>query len=214
MLARSKQNGRRRSEHLFVSPDSINASDASQQPCISQSELITFDNQEIRNREDALIKAVIHVERAQGQRLYFNNAVKDLKENESFDVLVADYSQNLSLPYLGFEQPGRAYYYSPLNVFGFGIVCMRNQRLATYVCGEGTGRKGGDNVASLLMKYLKDTNEIAANLELPREQRQPRGKLTIDKLTIVYGQLPWPEQEQYGCLPWALFDRAALLQPC
>lgn len=72
--------------------------------------------------------------------------------------LVADYCQNLGLPHFGGEQPGDTYYYSPLAVYCFGVVdaTATPDRLLAYGYTEDQGAKGGNNVASLLMKALKD----------------------------------------------------------
>jgi hypothetical protein len=72
--------------------------------------------------------------------------------------LVADYAQNLGVPYFGSEQPGDTYYYSPLAVYIFGLVdasCTPEQ-LHAYGYTEDHGGKGGNNVSSLLMKALHD----------------------------------------------------------
>jgi hypothetical protein len=72
--------------------------------------------------------------------------------------LVADYCQNLSLPHFGSEQPGDTYYYSPLFIYVFGAadVSSDKPKLISYGYHEGQGSKGGNNVASLLMKVIKD----------------------------------------------------------
>jgi hypothetical protein len=111
------------------------------------------DDEEVNgyeNQEAAVAKASIHVERAAAQRKYFN----EISESAEGDVLVCDFMQNLGIPYLGAEQSGATYYYSPLNVFVFGVVDMRTQRLHAFVYDEGTGKKGGNNVASMIVEYL------------------------------------------------------------
>jgi hypothetical protein len=40
----------------------------------------------------------------------------------SINTLIADYSQNMSLPWFGSNQPGDTYYYTPLIIFIFGVV--------------------------------------------------------------------------------------------
>ena len=73
---------------------------------------------------------------------------------------MADYSQSEQLPYFGNEQPGETYYYSPLKVSIFGIVdfSVKGGKLTAFVYHEGEGKKGGDNVASLLLKEWKEQN--------------------------------------------------------
>ena len=70
--------------------------------------------------------------------------------------LCGDYSQNLSLPNFGGEQPGDTYYFSPLSISCFGLVNHSTEILTAYVYPEGVGKKGGNNVASLIFKYLKE----------------------------------------------------------
>jgi hypothetical protein len=71
---------------------------------------------------------------------------------------VCDYCQNLGIPHFGGEQPGDTYYYSPLNIFCFGIVDASTspEQLYAYGYSEDVGAKGGNNVASLVIKYLED----------------------------------------------------------
>jgi hypothetical protein len=77
--------------------------------------------------------------------------------------LVADYAQNLGLPHFGGEQPGDTYYYSPLAVYCFGLVdaSQSPEQLHCFGYTEDEGAKGGNNVASLIMKALKDMNWIS-----------------------------------------------------
>ena len=77
------------------------------------------------------------------------------KEEEKVDCLVMDYAQNMTLPYLGNEQSGETYYFSPLNIFCFGVMNMADNELHAFVYHEGQGEKGGNNVATLIMKYLR-----------------------------------------------------------
>ncbi len=72
--------------------------------------------------------------------------------------LVADYAQNLGVPYFGSEQPENTYYYSPLAVYIFGLVdasCTPEQ-LHAYGYAEDHGGKWGNSVSSLLMKAIHD----------------------------------------------------------
>jgi hypothetical protein len=72
-------------------------------------------------------------------------------------TFIANYSQNLDLPHFGGEQAGDTFYYSPLNsIFQFGVVDPTyNDKLHGFVYDEGDGKKGGDNVASLILKLLR-----------------------------------------------------------
>jgi hypothetical protein len=80
---------------------------------------------------------------------------------DAVDCLVGNYCQNMGLPYLGEHQPGETYYFSPLTVNCFGIanVGLPKAHLTLFIYHEGEGKKGGNNVASLIYKYL-DTNGL------------------------------------------------------
>ena len=113
--------------------------------------------------ESEILAVAKHVEMARKQRELFNNK-KDLayldnnlaKEDRVF-TLVADYAQNMYLPNFASSQPGATYYYSPLNEYCFGVVdaSERPSKLYGHVYLEDLGKKGGDNVASMLWKQLK-----------------------------------------------------------
>ena len=70
------------------------------------------------------------------------------------DCFVGDYCQNMGLPWFGNEQPGVTYYYSPLSIYIFGMANYATEHLHAFVYDEGEGAKGGNNVASLVHKYL------------------------------------------------------------
>ena len=71
------------------------------------------------------------------------------------DMFVCDYAQNLDMPHFGCEQPGDTYYFSPLTINVFGIVDYSLEELDAYVYTEGEGKKGGNNVVSLIQKSLE-----------------------------------------------------------
>jgi hypothetical protein len=63
---------------------------------------------------------------------------------------------------MGEHQPGETYYFSPLtvNCFGLANVGMDKARLSAYIYHEGEGKKGGNNVASLIYKHLDEVGWI------------------------------------------------------
>jgi len=77
-----------------------------------------------------------HVLSAKSQR-ELANAKKQLSKLDSYKqksepkilTTTIDYSQNLDLPHLGDEQPGDCYYYSPINLYCFGIVDITQEHL-------------------------------------------------------------------------------------
>jgi hypothetical protein len=74
------------------------------------------------------------------------------------DTIICNFCQNMGLPQLGEHQAGATYYYLPLTVNCFGIADMykKDATLTAYIYHEGEGKKGGNNVASLILKHLID----------------------------------------------------------
>ena len=80
-----------------------------------------------------------------------------LPHSETSRCIVMDYSQNAGIPQFADTQPGKTYYYSPVTVNIFGIVdcSIKGGKLDCFVYHKGQGGKGGNNVASMFMLYLK-----------------------------------------------------------
>ena len=117
--------------------------------------------QRMLDSESEVKKAAKHVHMAEAQRTLFNRqkleAIRTRFNEKSERVLtfVCDYAQNMTLPNFGSEQPGETYYYSPLNVYCFGIVDTSSDHLHAMLYLEGEAKKGGDNVASMICAHLK-----------------------------------------------------------
>jgi hypothetical protein len=115
------------------------------------------------SQEALVLQAAKHVKMAKVQRELFNlkkdeaYSDRDKPKQERTFTFVADYSQNMYLPNFAGSQPGETYYYSPLNAYCFGVVdaSQRPAKLFAHTYLEDLGKKGGDNVASLLWKQLK-----------------------------------------------------------
>ena len=73
-------------------------------------------------------------------------------------VAIVDFYQNVQLPSHKKDQPGETYFFVQLNIFVLGIVGCNSEKdhLHAYMYTEAEGRKGGNLVASLIMKYLFD----------------------------------------------------------
>ena len=137
---------------------------------------------EVQRTEAILAEADQHVKDAKIMREYANEKMKEARAAKSVDVpwdqqkdcLVADYCQNMALPYLGMTQPGETYYFSPLTVqcFGTADASIEPAQMRAYVYHEGEGKKGGNNVTSLLYKDLVDRKWID-------KDQGPREELTI-----------------------------------
>ena len=124
----------------------------------------TFMSQLVREEELLFTAAGKHVRHAKEMRDYCNLKTRIARECEDNCVPwsereiteVGDYAQNEGVPHFGCEQPGDIYYFSPLGVYIFGMVRLykkENELVAQYYY-EGEGKKGGNNVASLLYNKI------------------------------------------------------------
>ena len=110
----------------------------------------------MKETEDLIQKAALHVNQAPEQRNYANSKVREAKEDKGKDhcdsprCFVMDYAQNRCVPHLGNVQPGATYYYTPLRVNIFGLVdpTMNENKghVDAYLYEERQGGKGADNV--------------------------------------------------------------------
>jgi hypothetical protein len=99
-------------------------------------------------QEQLVLEAAKHVEMARAQRQLFvakkleAKAKVNLPQEERTYTYVCDFTQNMYLPNFAAEQPGATYYFSPLNVYPFGIVdCgMEPSELTAMVFAEGEFR--------------------------------------------------------------------------
>ena len=72
----------------------------------------------------------------------------------------------MELPSYNSEQPGCTYYFSPLTVFNLGVVNHAHayndghvsEHMHAHLNHEGVGKKGTNNVASLIVKTLRQLN--------------------------------------------------------
>ena len=126
-------------------------------------------------REILLLECADHIKMARAQRLLYQLkielAIKDarlgtihIKRTYTF---VVDFGQNMELPVFNTQQPGCTYYYSPLSVYNLGVVDHGHKDAKTgevgahmyaHVYHEGVGKKGANNVASLIVKTLRLLN--------------------------------------------------------
>ena len=98
-------------------------------------------------------------------RKYCNGLVRINREHKTNNIKwrdrviteVADYAQNIDVPHFGLEQLGNTYYFSPLGVYVFGIVCLYNkvQDLVAQYYYKLDEKKDGNNVASLIYNKFK-----------------------------------------------------------
>ena len=116
------------------------------------------------------------------QRKYVKEKALEAKEDllneidwpERRYTFCGDYCQNMDLPHFGSDQPGETYYYIPLNISCFGLVDHSTDVLSAYVYSEAVGRKGGNNVASLIYKKLKDDGLLSL-----AKEKGPGKQLTL-----------------------------------
>ena len=137
---------------------------------------------EVLENESTILAATVHVEAARMQRAYANSKMKEAKESndrvtpwaDAQDCLVADFCQNMDLPHQGMTQPGDTYYFSPLTVNCFGTADAGREfpHMNAYTYHEGEGKKGGNNVSSLLFKDLHQRGWVD-------NKKGPRNELTV-----------------------------------
>ncbi|KAL7558198.1 hypothetical protein ACA910_009421 [Epithemia clementina (nom. ined.)] len=110
------------------------------------------------------------------QQLKANN----VEHSDMCYMIIIDYAQNMDVPHFGGEQPCETYYYSPKNVFVFGVcdVTVNPIQMHAYCYEEETGKKGGNNVALLIMLHL----ERQGILKKKEGTNEP---MTGNKLTIA-----------------------------
>lgn len=80
----------------------------------------------------------------------------------AIDCIIIDYAQNMGLPHFGANQPQATYYFTPKSVFTFGVgdVSLARVKLYAYCYQEEHGKKGGNNVASMIVDFLERTGRI------------------------------------------------------
>lgn len=131
----------------------------------------------VGKQEQLVVDASHHVDMARRQRDYF----RDKKEEAFLDkklgkpmeercvTWVADYAQNVCVPNFAGEQPGDTYYYSPCNAYVFGIAdcTTRPTPLTAHVALEDKGKKGGNNVASMLWHQLVREGLVPTEAQVP-----------------------------------------------
>jgi hypothetical protein len=124
------------------------------------------DDPNIPTRAEQLIQqAAAHVEAAIAMRKFINKRTEDSQLQKTNNVehelmcytIVVDYAQNMDVPHFGSQQPGETYYYSPKSIYVFGVcdVSVKPTALYAYCYEEETARKGGNNVASMIMLHLE-----------------------------------------------------------
>ena len=126
-------------------------------------------------REKMIERAHRHVRMAQVQRLLYVSYVHKARQHVRLKIpfnrrsftFVVDYGQNMELPVYNSEQPGCSYYYSPLGVYNLGMVDQAyagpndnendnpRDHMHLHIYHEGVGKKGANNVCSLIWRTLK-----------------------------------------------------------
>jgi len=162
-------------------------------------------------------EASIHVKAAIEMRQYANRKMaqaaaddsNDVPWGERHDCFIADFCQNMECPYFGASQPGDTYYMSPRSVFCFGVsnTGRKDHFLNAYIYLEGEAKKGGNNVASLLMKHLKDEGFID-HAQGPRKELsfimdncggQNKNRMVL-RLALLLVELGWYKEVNFSFL--------------
>jgi hypothetical protein len=151
-------------------------------------------------KELLIIECSKHIDMARTQRFLYQSleaaAVSDAKNGVEYSkrrsTLTVDFGQNIQVPCYNSEQPGCTYYYTPVTVNNFGIVNHSHDygngsidnHMYCHVYHEGVGKKGGTNVASLIvhtlreMKLLRD-NEVGGELNIIFDNCSGQNKTTL-----------------------------------
>eukprot|EP00835_Amoeboradix_gromovi_P002445 NODE_139_length_17940_cov_0.254190.p2 type:complete len:571 gc:universal NODE_139_length_17940_cov_0.254190:8306-10018(+) len=90
-----------------------------------------------------------HLRQAKVARIDYNNCKTRIRTT----TLSFDYSQNLCLPQLK-DQPSELYFLSLLNISLLGIHNESIRKQVNYIYREDIGKKGSNNVASMLVDYI------------------------------------------------------------
>ena len=130
-------------------------------------------------REILLLECALHIKMARAQRCLYQVkielAMRDARlgtvHSKRTYTFVVDFGQNMELPVFNKQQPGCTYYYSPLSVYNLGVVnhghIDKNGEIGAHmyahVYHEGVGKKGANNVASLIIKTLNLLNLLQEN---------------------------------------------------
>lgn len=136
----------------------------------------TAANEKDERIELMLLQSADHIKRARKQRELYQEKMKQAEDDAKNNVphcnrtytFVVDYGQNMELPVYNAHQPGCCYYYTPLTVNNLGVVNHAHvhqdksvsSHLHAHVYNEAEGKKGANNVASLVVKTLVDENVI------------------------------------------------------
>jgi hypothetical protein len=125
-------------------------------------------------RKLPLLESALHVSMARAQRALYQEKINEAKEHgrsckehsERTYTFVVDYGQNMELPVYNANQPGCTYYFSPLSAYNLGMVNHAHkyengevtEHMYAHIYHEGVGKKGANNVASLVLKTLRQLN--------------------------------------------------------
>ena len=73
-------------------------------------------------------------------------------------VIIVDFCNNIQIPSFLKDQPGAVYFFVPLNVYCLGIIDCNSIKdyFYAYMYLEAEGGRSGNEVVTLIMKYLSD----------------------------------------------------------
>ena len=160
---------------------------ATQEPSFAAEEdlMDVMNGGDFHDREEMIIRGYRHVKMAQVQRLLYVTLVHKARQHVRLKLpftsrsftFVVDFGQNMELPVYNKEQPGCSYYYSPLGIYNLGMVDQAyagpnddeydnpRDHMHLHLYHEGIGKKGANNVCSLIWKTLALKNLLKPNGE-------------------------------------------------
>ena len=118
-------------------------------------DLMLEKDEAIKEKSEAIVKAFLHIKQAEVQRQLANKKIQEAidaqnhaatttkSDSQKLTFSIADFSQNMELPYFRQSQPGDTYYLSPLKIDVLGIVdcSLVGGSLGAHVYTEGQGKK-------------------------------------------------------------------------
>lgn len=130
----------------------------------------------LEEREQLMLESAEHIRMARAQRELYQQKMEEAQHDasegkehtETTYTYVVDFGQNMEMPVYNSQQPGCTYYYSPLSVYNLGMVDHAyeyddgtiSEHMFAHVYHEGVGKKGANNVASLIVKTLHEQGRL------------------------------------------------------
>ena len=130
----------------------------------------------LEESEQLVLESAERIRMARAQQALYQQKMEDAQRDasegkehtETTYTYVVDFGKNMEMPIYNSQQPGCTYYYSPLSVYNLGMVDHAyeyddgtiSEHMFAHVYNEGVGKKGANNVASLIVKTLHQQGRL------------------------------------------------------